>query len=53
MLPALASGGYPLFRAPWGTNVIAMVLDDDTDWDEVGEFSDGQLLRAGAEEISR
>ena len=37
-LHALASGGYPLFRAPWGTNVIAMVLDDDTDWDEVGEF---------------
>lgn len=37
-MQALASGGFPLFRAPWGTNVIAMVLDDDTDWTEVGEF---------------
>jgi len=30
--------GPPYFRAGWGSNVIGVVLDDTTDWDEVGEL---------------
>lgn len=35
---ALVSSGHPFFFAGWGRNVIGMVLDDETDWDEVGEL---------------
>ncbi|MGO0575668.1 MmcQ/YjbR family DNA-binding protein [Ornithinimicrobium panacihumi] len=30
--------GMPYFRAGWGGNVIGLVLDDRTDWDEVVEL---------------
>ena len=30
--------GAPYFRAGWGRNVVGMLLDDDTDWDEVAEL---------------
>ncbi len=30
--------GPPYFRADWGHNVIGLILDDDTDWEEVGEL---------------
>lgn len=30
--------GDPYFRAGWGSDMIGMVLDDDTDWDEVAEM---------------
>ncbi len=30
--------GEPYFRASWGTNVIGLIVDDDTDWDEVAEL---------------
>lgn len=30
--------GDPYFRAGWGTNVIGLILDDDTDWSEVEEL---------------
>jgi YjbR protein len=35
---ALVAVGHPFFKAQWGTDVVGMVLDDDTDWDEVGEL---------------
>ena len=31
----LLSVGPPFFRAGWGTDVVNMTLDDDTDWTEV------------------
>jgi predicted DNA-binding protein (MmcQ/YjbR family) len=37
-LGVLHHAGHPFFRPGWGTNVVGMVLDDDTDWDEVGEL---------------
>jgi hypothetical protein len=37
-LGVLHHAGHPFFRTGWGTNVVGMVLDDDTDWDEVGEL---------------
>jgi hypothetical protein len=35
---AFESMGEPYFRAGWGTNVVGMILDDDTDWSEVDEL---------------
>ena len=34
----LLASGHPFFWPGWGTNVLAMVLDDDTDWAEVAEL---------------
>ena len=30
--------GDPYFRAGWGRNVVGLLLDDDTDWAELGEL---------------
>ena len=30
--------GSPYFKSDWGSNVIGMLVDEDTDWDEVGEL---------------
>ena len=39
--------GAPYFRASWGGNVIGLLLDDDTDWEELAELlTDGYCLRA-------
>ncbi|TCJ30847.1 MmcQ/YjbR family DNA-binding protein [Nocardioides jejuensis] len=35
---ALQHLGAPYFKASWGTNVVGLVLDGDTDWDEVAEL---------------
>ena len=37
-LGVLHAAGHPFFRPGWGTNTVGMVLDDDTDWDEVAEL---------------
>ena len=35
---ALLATGHPFFLLGWGRDAVGMVLDDDTDWDEVGEI---------------
>ncbi len=35
---ALVATGHPFFLLGWGRNAVGMVLDDDTDWDEVTEI---------------
>lgn len=35
---ALRNAGHPFFVLGWGRDAIGMVLDDDTDWDEVREL---------------
>jgi hypothetical protein len=37
-LEVLQRMGHPFFRVGWGRGVMGMVLDDDTDWDEVSEL---------------
>ncbi len=37
-LEMLRSSGHPFFYAGWGRDVLGMVLDDETDWDEVAEL---------------
>ncbi len=41
--------GPPYFKAEWGGNVVGLVLDRDTDWDEVAEcLTDSYRLQAPA-----
>jgi hypothetical protein len=37
-LDALAGAGHPFFKPPWHPDVVGLVLDDRTDWDEVAEL---------------
>jgi hypothetical protein len=46
---ALGHLGAPYFRAGWGRNVVGMLLDDDTDWDELAELlTDSYCIQAPA-----
>ena len=39
--------GHPYFRASWGGNVVGMVIDDGTDWEELAELlTDSYCLQA-------
>lgn len=39
--------GHPYFRASWGRNVVGLVLDEHTDWDELDELlTDSFCLQA-------
>ena len=41
--------GPPYFRASWGRNVVGLLLDDDTDWEELGELlTESYCLQAPA-----
>jgi hypothetical protein len=39
--------GAPYFRASWGHNVVGLLLDDETDWEELAELlTDSFCLQA-------
>jgi YjbR protein len=39
--------GAPYFRVSWGGNVVGLLLDDDTDWDELAELlTDSYCIQA-------
>lgn len=39
--------GGPYFRAGWGSNVVGVLLDDRTDWDEMAELlTDSYCIQA-------
>jgi len=41
--------GDPYFRASWGRNVVGLLLDEATDWEELGELlTDSYCLQAPA-----
>lgn len=41
--------GPPYFKGSWGGNVVGMLLDEDTDWEELGELlTDSYCLQAPA-----
>jgi hypothetical protein len=43
----LIASGLPFYRAGWGTDVVGMVLDEESDWEEVGELlTDSYLVLA-------
>ena len=37
-LDALWNAGHPFFPLGWGRNAIGLLIDGDTDWDEVAEL---------------
>jgi hypothetical protein len=37
-LGMLLAAGHPFFKTGWGTNVVGIVLDRRTDWEEVAEL---------------
>jgi predicted DNA-binding protein (MmcQ/YjbR family) len=37
-LLALVHAGLPFYKPPWSPTIVGMVVDDDTDWDEVAEL---------------
>ena len=46
---ALQHLGAPYFKASWGTNVVGLVLDAATDWQEVAELlTDSYCVQAPA-----
>lgn len=46
--------GAPYFRAGWGRNVVGLLLDDDTDWEELAELlTDSYCLQAPAHLAAR
>jgi hypothetical protein len=49
--------GSPYFRASWGQNVVGLLLDDDTDWEELAELlTDSYCIQAPdrlASQVSR
>jgi hypothetical protein len=46
--------GDPYFRAGWGRNVVGMLLDDDTDWEELSELlTDSYCVQAPRELAER
>ena len=47
---ALEHLGAPYFRAGWGRNIVGMLLDGDTDWEELAELlTDSYCVQAPAE----
>jgi hypothetical protein len=54
---ALQHLGPPYFRARWGRNVVGLLVDDDTDWEELGELlADSYCVQASrelADQVSR
>lgn len=49
--------GDPYFRTNWGGNVVGLLIDDDTDWDEIAELlTDSYCIQAPpklAEQVPR
>ncbi|MEO6020962.1 MAG: MmcQ/YjbR family DNA-binding protein [Knoellia sp.] len=49
--------GEPYFKTSWGSNVVGLILDDDTDWEELAELlTDSYCIQAPtrlAEQVPR
>lgn len=37
-VPAFENLGHPYFRVDWGESTVGIIVDDETDWDEVAEL---------------
>lgn len=37
-LLALTHAGFPFYKPPWSGSIVGLVIDDGTDWTEVGEL---------------
>ena len=54
---ALEHLGLPYFRGGWGRNIVGLILDNETDWDELAELlTDSYCVQAPAslaQQVSR
>ena len=54
---ALEHLGPPYFRGGWGRNIVGLILDNETDWDELAELlTDSYCVQAPAslaQQVSR
>ena len=50
-LMALAHAGPPFYKPPWSPTVVGMVLDHDTDWDEVAELVTESYRRCAPQKL--
>ncbi|MBM7494643.1 hypothetical protein JOD64_005865 [Micromonospora luteifusca] len=37
-IAGILATGHPFYKPDWGPNVMGMILDGDTDWEEAGEL---------------
>ncbi|MER7893174.1 MmcQ/YjbR family DNA-binding protein [Micromonospora sp. NPDC048909] len=37
-IAGLVAAGHPFYKPDWGADVLGLMLDDETDWAEVGEL---------------
>lgn len=51
-LEALSNAPLPFFKPRWAANVVGLVLDDDTDWDEVEELLVESYLAAAPKRLA-
>jgi len=52
-LLTLTHAGPPFYQPPWSPTVVGMVLDDDTDWDEVAELVTESYRLCAPEKLRR
>jgi hypothetical protein len=46
-LLALSHAGMPFYKPPWSPTIVGIVIDDDTDWEEVADLvTESYRLRA-------
>ncbi|GAA0581858.1 hypothetical protein GCM10010172_78620 [Paractinoplanes ferrugineus] len=43
---------FPFFRAPWGTDVAAVILGDHTDWTEIAELITDSYCRMAPKSLA-
>lgn len=49
---AFAHMGAPYFRSSWGTDVIGLLIDETTDWQEVTELVTDSYCRRAPDELA-
>ncbi|MBJ8347739.1 MmcQ/YjbR family DNA-binding protein [Antrihabitans sp. YC2-6] len=48
-VPAFENLGAPYFKTEWGSTTVGMIIDDETDWDELTELlTDSYCVQAPA-----
>jgi YjbR len=52
-LQALIHAGPPFYHPPWSPTIVGMVLDDDTNWDEVAELLTESYRFCAPQKLSR
>jgi hypothetical protein len=50
---ALTNAGPPFYQPPWSPTIVGMVLDDDTDWEEVAELVTESYLSCAPQKLKR